>query len=232
MKKIAVIVFSLSLLLSCRYRSGSGDIVTEKRSTGSFTGINVGGGFDVELRIGSPSEVTVEADDNLIKYVETSVKDGQLRIRMDDMNVHDAHLKVFITAPSINDITASAAATVEVKDEVKLNGAIQLHASSGADITIALDAPETVLNASSGAEINVSGRTKEVKAAVSSGSSIHAKELLSENASAEASSGGSITVHASIVLDAKASSGGNITYRGGANVKKSESSGGQVEKDN
>jgi len=231
MKKIAVIALSLFLLLSCRYRSGSGDIVSEKRTTGSFTAINVGGGFDVELRIGSPTEVTVEADDNLIKYVETSVKDGQLRIRLDDMNVHDAHLKVLITAPSINGIDASAGASVEVKDELRSDGSVRLHASSGADIKSALDAPETDLGASSGGEVNVSGRTKTIKAVVSSGSTIEAKDLLSENAEVEASSGGSASVHASLQLNAKASSAGNITYRGAANVQKSISSGGEVEKE-
>ena len=230
MKKLLIIILSISVLGGCRYRTGSGNIVTEKRNTGSFTGISVGGGFDVEIRTG-PLEVLVESDDNVIKYIVTKVADGQLKIKLDNIHLHHAHLKVYVTAPEINNINSSASANVESKDVLKSVESVQLHSSSGGEIKAALDAPEIIANASSGGELHLSGRTRNFKATSSSGSSIDAKELLSENTTVKVSSGASADVHASLILDATASSGGNVTYRGSASVRKSVSSGGEVEKE-
>jgi len=231
MKKLLIIILSISVLGACRYRSGSGNIITEKRNTGAFTGISVGGGFDVEVKTG-PAEVMVEADDNIIKYIETDVVDGQLKIRLEHINIHDAHLKVYVTAPEINTIRTSASASVDVKDILKSARAIKLQSSSGSNIKAVLDAPDIEADASSGGEMDLSGRTRNFNAESSSGSTINAKELMSENTTVSVSSGAAAHVHASLSLDASASSGGNVSYRGGAvTVKKNVSSGGEVEKE-
>ena len=231
MKKLLIIILSISVLGACRYKRGSGVIVTEKRNPGSFTGINVGGGIDVELKNGS-TEVVVESDDNIIKYIETDVENGQLKIRLRNINLHDAHLKVYVTAPEINNINSSASSDVVAKNVLRSEKTIQLHSSSGSEIKAVLDAPEVFANASSGGELNLSGRTRDLKAESSSGSTINAKELLSENTTIQVSSGASANVYASLTLDATASSGGNVTYRGAAvTVKKSVSSGGEVVKE-
>ena len=230
MKKLLIIILSISILGACRYRTGSGNIVTERRATSSFMGLSVGGGFEVEIKTGS-TEVVVEADDNIIKYIETVVVGGELRIRLDHINLRNAHLKVYITAPEINNINSSASANVEAKDVLRSGQSISLHSSSGSEIKAVLDAPEITVNASSGGELKLSGRTRDLKATSSSGSAIKAKELLSEHTIVNVSSGASANVYASLSLDATASSGGNITYRGAGNVKKSVSSGGEVEKE-
>lgn len=69
MQKLGIFIIAILLFSACRYKSGSGNIVTEVRETGSFTGIRVSGGFEVELRHAGNEEVIVEADDNIIKYI-------------------------------------------------------------------------------------------------------------------------------------------------------------------
>ncbi len=231
MKKLVIIILSILVLGACRYKTGSGNIVTENRNQGLFNGISVGGGFDVEIKTGPNAEVLVESDDNIIKYIETKLVKGELRIRLDDINLRDAHLKVYITVPELTSIKASASADIEARDVLKSQGLIKLQSTSGGEIKAVLEAPEISASASSGGELNISGRTRDLKAESSSGSTINAGQLLSERTSISVSSGATAKVHASISLDAAASSGGNITYRGAANVKKSVSSGGEVEKE-
>ena len=101
-----IVVFSLA---SCSYTTGSGDIITENRSVRDFTGISVGGDFDVEVRIGPATEVKLEADDNIMRYIETVVSGNTLKIRTRDLhNYHDVHMKVYITTPSLTKISTSA----------------------------------------------------------------------------------------------------------------------------
>ena len=231
MKQIIFLFTAVILLNSCNYTTGSGNIITEKRNTGNFSGISVGGSFDVEVKIGPVAEVTVEADDNVIKFVQTTVSGNTLKIRTEGLHsMNNVHLKVYITVPELSNIKASASADVKVLDVIKGDGKLSFDASSSADIEAEVDAPEVGAEASSSGSVTLSGKTKNYTARVSSSGDIKSFELLTENTDVSANSSGSAQVHASISLTANASSSGDITYRGAANVKKNVSSSGSVEK--
>ena len=231
MKKLSFLVFALIVLCSCRHTSGSGNIVTEKRSTADFTGITVGQGFDVEVKTGPATEVVVESDDNILKYIETDVSGSDLRIRLaDNHSFSNTHLKVYVTTPVLLRIRASSAADVTVNSVLTSKEKLSFHASSSAQITADVDAPEVQADASSAGTIKLNGKTMDYIASASSGASIKTSDLLSENTKVTASSGASAHVHASVSLKANASSGANIYYHGAPSVEKNTSSGGSVEK--
>lgn len=231
MKQIFVLFITVFGLASCSYTSGSGNIITENRSVKDFTGISVGGNFDVEVKIGPATEVKVEADDNIMRYIETVVSGNTLKIRTKDLhNYGDVHMKVYITTPSLVKINASASARVDVKDEIKSTEKISFNASSSGNIHADVDAPDVEADASSGAGLNLTGKTRTYNAQASSGGSIKSFDLLSENTIVQVSSGASARVHASISLNAQASSGGTVRYHGDAAVTKTESSGGSINK--
>jgi Putative auto-transporter adhesin, head GIN domain len=231
MKYILLLSTAFIMLNSCDYTTGSGNIVTEKRVAANFTGISVGGSFDVEVKIGPVAEVTVEADDNVIKYVETTVSGNTLKIRTEGLHsMNNVHLKVYITVPELRSVKASASAEVKVLDVVKGDGRLSFDVSSSADIEAEVDAPEVDAEASSSGSVTISGKTKNYTARVSSSGNIKSFELLTENADVSANSSGTAEVRASVSLNGNASSSGTIEYRGGANVKKNVSSSGSVEK--
>ena len=231
MKKFFLLIPVIALFVSCNFKSGSGNVVSEKRNLASFHGVSASQGFDVEIKIGQVQEVVIEADDNLIGDVKTTVSGGVLKISLDEHNVNNTHLKAFITATSINSLKTSSAASIITRDEINADDEMQIDASSGSNITAKVNSPSVSAKSSSGSEINLSGRTKNFIAKSSSGATLKAYDLLSENTKASGSSGASLHVHASVTLDASASSGANIGYRGGANVSKSVSSGGGVSKE-
>ena len=211
--------------------TGSGNIITETRKTGSFNAISVGGSFEVEVKTGDVISVVVEADDNIIKYIETKVSGNTLKINTEDLhNYSDVHMKVYVTAPLINSIKASASADVVVDNILNGSGRLIFKASSSASIKAEVNAPEIETDASSSATITLTGKTKSHKTEASSSGDIKTFGLLSENTTASASSSASIEVHASVSLNARASSSGSIEYKGAATVTKSENSSGSVEK--
>ena len=233
MKQFLILSLSVFTLVSCDQTTGSGNIVTETRKTGSFDGITVGGGFEVVVKTGDAISVVVEADDNVIKYIETKVTGNTLKISTEDLhNYSDVHMKVTVTAPAITSIKASASADVIAENILKDNNRLTFKASSSASIKAEVDAPEIETDASSSATITLTGKTKTHKTKASSSAEIKVFSLLSENTTAHASSSANIEVHASVNLDAKASSSGSVKYNGVAAVSKSESSSGTVEKKN
>ncbi|MEO5893394.1 MAG: head GIN domain-containing protein [Ferruginibacter sp.] len=233
MRQLLFCFFTLAIFSSCEHRRGSGNIVTEKRQTGDFTGISVGGAFTVEVTTGPVTEVKVEADDNVINSIETKVSGDVLKIRTKDgASFNDAHFKVYITAPEINSIKSSGAATVKVMDQLKNKGKISLDVSGAAHISASVDAPEISADISGAGNIDLSGRTRDYTAEVSGSGDLKSGELKTENTDVRVSGAGNARVYASVRLKAEASGAGNIYYKGGATVDPKTSGAGNVKNDN
>jgi Putative auto-transporter adhesin, head GIN domain len=231
MKQVIFLLFTLFTIASCRYTTGSGNVISETRPAGNFDAISVGGGFEVEVKIGPVTSVLVEADDNIMKYIEIKTVGSTLKIGTEDLhNYSDVHMKVFITTPSLNTIKASASADVVVKDVMVSTGKITLKATSSSSIKTEVNAPEIESDANSSATINVQGKTKNYDADASSSADINSFDLLSENTTAKASSSATVRVYASVSLNASASSSGDIEYKGAATVNPSTSSSGSITK--
>ena len=210
-------------------KTGSGNIISNTRNVAAFNAISASGSVNVTVQNG-PQSVVVETDDNIMRNVETTVSGNTLKIRLkNNNNLRNSTVNVYITAPVLKDIDASASAEIESKGSITSDSEIELKASSGSKIQMDLDAPSVKADASSGGSVIVSGRTRNLTAKSSSGSNVNALLLKAENATANASSGGSVKVSASISVKAEASSGATVKYTGGATeVKKNESSGGSV----
>ncbi|MEO7767798.1 MAG: head GIN domain-containing protein [Ferruginibacter sp.] len=233
MKQLMVCFFALVVFASCNQRRGSGNIITEKRNTGDFSGISVGGAFEVEVKSGPSIEVVVESDDNIIRFIETKVSDGILKIRTKNgTNFNNAHFKVFVTVPEINSMQISGAANVKVKDQLNSHQKISLNVSGAGRLEATVDAPEIYAEVNGAGKIELSGRTRNYKAHVSGSGNLKSANLKSENTEVEASGAGSARVHASVTLRADASGAGNIYYRGGANVQQKTSGAANIKNEN
>ena len=229
MKYLTFLILVIIFAGCVNSKTGSGNIISNTRNVASFNVISASGSVNVTLQKG-PQSVVVETDDNIMRYVETTVSDNTLKIRLKNINnLRNATVNVYVTAPVLKDIDASASAEIESKGSITSDSEIELKASSGSKIQMDLDAPSVKADASSGGSVIVSGRTRNLTAKSSSGSNVNALSLKAENATANASSGGSVKVSASISVKAEASSGATVKYTGGATeVKKNESSGGSV----
>src|SRR4051812_48696113 len=160
MKKLFFLSIITIALSSCHFITGSGNIITQARPTGDFKRISTSAGIDVELKTGPVTEVIVEADDNIMKYIETVVSGDNLRIGLKNhVSLSNTHMKVYITAPHIDGIKASSDAAVTVKDLLKSEGKLSFNASSAGSITADVDAPTVEADASSGASVKLSGKT-------------------------------------------------------------------------
>jgi len=233
MKQIMFSLFAIMILGACNQMTGSGNIVTEKRHTGNFVGISVGGAFEVEVKKGPETIVEVEADDNVMDFIETKVSGGILKIRTKQgTNFNDAHFKVYVTAPEINSLHASGAANLKVTDQLSGTGKISLDVSGAANIKAAVDAPEVSAELSGAGNIDLSGRTRNYTARVSGSGDLKSGNLQSENTEVRVSGAGTARVHASVSLNADASGAGNIYYKGGAAVQQKKSGAGNIKNEN
>lgn len=233
--KLIVLLLTLSLT-SCNGNlnlidgiDGSGNVITEKRNIETpFTKIQASTGVEVILEQGSPSEVEVEVDDNLMKYIVTRVENGTLIVKIDgNINTMESAI-VRVKTKTIEGLESSSGASIKTIN--KLSGtSVALKTSSGSTIQADLEYEKVSCESTSGSEIKVSGKALALDTKSSSGSEINAKELASNEITAQSTSGSSTTVNPIVLLNAKASSGSSIDYvKEPKKVVKEETSGGSV----
>ncbi|MDO9274734.1 MAG: head GIN domain-containing protein [Lutibacter sp.] len=208
---------------------GNRNVVSEDREIRSdFDVINVQQGINLYVTQGKPTDIRVEADENILDLLITEVKNNELNIYF-EKNVYQAKARnVYLTAENISKILASSGASVKSENTIQTT-ILVLDSSSGSSIKIHANSDEIKSESSSGSTITIFGKSQTLSAEASSGSSIKADELKTINATAKVSSGANIDVNVTGKLTAKASSGGNIDYEGNPiDIDKETSSGGSV----
>lgn len=233
-QKILTLLLITTLFSSCAVDmfnrvNGNRNVVTEDRSTKEdFTKIKVSTGLELYISQGSKNKITVEADENLQDIIITEVKDGVLKIYSEKNIWRSKARKVYVTIKNLDAIAATSGSDVYTNERLKVND-LNISATSGADITISVDANTVETSATSGSDIEISGVSNNHISKATSGASIDAYQLRSKNVTAKVTSGADINVYASESIVAKATSGGGIDFKGSPKkVDKKTSSGGSV----
>ena len=233
-KKILPILFIATILSSCSVNmfnrvNGNRNVVSENRKAGEdFTKIKVSNGLDLYLTQGNTQKITVEADENLQEIIITEIDKGTLKI-YSEKNIWKAKSrKVYVTVTNLEGLKATSGSDVYAKETLKVDD-IAVSATSGADISISLDANAVTSSATSGSDVNLTGISNSHVSSATSGASIDAYDLQSKEVTVRVSSGADINIYASESIAAKASSGGDIDFKGNPkNVTKKSSSGGSI----
>jgi hypothetical protein len=231
--KFIIATITALLFASCNFNmnsiEGSGNVTTEKRIVqGDFKNVSVSNAIDLVIEQSDSTEITVEADDNIQKEINTKVENGTLIISCKFSSFNNVTKKVTVKMPVIDKIEASSASSVHNKNVIQGEN-INLEASSASTIDVNIESDNITCDSGSGSTINIQGKALKIKTSASSGSSINAEKLLANEVEAEASSGASVSVHPIVKLKAEASSGASINYDSSPkNIEKTENSGGSI----
>lgn len=226
MKKLGIIIFVVAIILGVVFSNlfsfgkasagifhvsfgssitGSGVSATEVRELREFSGVDVGGIFQVEITAGKEFSVAVEADDNLLPHIKTEVDGGVLKISTDGRLKSSSPMRIRISAPDIDSIEASGACKVAAAD---------------------LKSVELRIDTSGASKVKLAGETEKLNIDVSGASNIDAGELKARDADVDASGASSVDVFVSGKLDSEASGASRISYAGNPSSVEKDASGG------
>jgi hypothetical protein len=223
MKKVGIAVFAVALAVGLVVTNlfsfghmfewpvhfgaveGSGKVASDVREVGDFHGLDVGGIFKVEVVVGKTSGVEVQADDNLLPFINTHVDhDGILHIESERRIKSQNDILVLVTTTDLDDLEVSGAANVNVSG------------LSGEDLS---------LDASGASHIKVAGETSNMKIDVSGASKIDADDLATVDANVDASGAANVAVNVSGTLTADLSGASKVTYSGSPTSVEKKTSG-------
>lgn len=197
---------------------GSGHIVTKEVPLPEFDAISVSRAIRVILTE-QGDQIRIDANDNLMEWVVVQAEARKLRITIDPEIKQVRNMKVTVTVPvgnrTLRLLKASSAAEIQGKEVEIKTSALQVKASSAAEIETSVKAQSCEIDASSAATVKAT-----VKAATC--------DIDASSAEVQASSGSSISVNCTEQLKAQASSGASVRYIGDCKVEASKTSGGSI----
>lgn len=187
---------------------GSGNIVLQQREVDPFKSVDVGGVFQVEIVAQKDFSVEVEADDNLLEFIQTRVDGETLHIESDKRLKSKSPIKVRISAPNIDGLQVSGAAKVSATN---------------------LNSDSLKIESSGGSRVTVTGQTMKLTVESSGGARVNAADLAAVDGYVDGSGGSSVEVRVSGDLSSDVSGGASVTYNGTpANIVTNKSGGARV----
>ena len=238
MKKIAL--FSLIILVfasGCREIAGervkgSGHVITENRTASGFNSIDVSGAIDVYVRQDSGTSVKVEADDNILEYIEVHTEGSTLAIYTEgNIRLKPSHkIKVYVSNPQYKDLRVSGASTIHSENEISSADVLHIELSGSSEGSLELNAPRVSVNLTGASNANIKGKTKDFEGDASGASEIRGFDLLTENADVHASGASNIEIFASVKITGQASGASGVNYKGNAQATVDKSGASSVNK--
>ncbi len=173
---------------------GSGTAATETRAVPDFDSIQVDGGARIVARVGEPQSLSVTCDDNLLRYVETEVRGGELRIGMKPGNYAFEHgIEIALSVPALRELS--------------------IRGSCAADITGFSGGSFDVTVTGSG-DVRAAGQLDQLSAEVTGSGDLDFFGVAAREARVGISGSGDIAVQAIERLEARISGSGDVRYRG------------------
>lgn len=214
---------------------GSGNIHKEERPVNNFKEVEVGGAAKVMVSQGDKSAVQVEADDNLLQYIEVFQEGDKVYVR-EKKGFHllpSGDINIYVTSPVYSRISASGACDIIGQNKISNPEDLHLEVTGAGDIKMEVDAPKLSAEVSGSGSIKLKGQTKDVDLELTGAGHAYCYDLLAENTKVDISGAGSAEVYASVKLDAQVSGAGNVSYKGNAtDVNQHVSGAGSVKKVN
>jgi hypothetical protein len=233
----ALLIGSQLAITSCNFISdrridGNGVSSTQNRSVGDFHSINASGGMDVIVSQGPASSLKIEADENLLQYLETRNDGGRVEIyTRDGFNLDPkAGITVYATAPDFKDITVSGSGKIKSTGKITSTNELNTGVSGSGDIIIEVDAPSVKTHISGSGSSTIKGTTKDFSADISGSGDVHCFDLMSENTEIDIAGSGNAEAYASKSLDVDIAGAGDVRYKGNPTVKQSIAGSGSVKK--
>ncbi len=177
---------------------GSGKLVTQVRTAGTFSGIQVTNFAKVTITQDTVEQLSIVSDDNIIDHVGTVVNGGNLIVGLDNGSYNNVTVKVYASMKAINRLESVGTA------DFTATGPIQT---------------DSILCRITGAgTITLSGTATFEQVEIIGAGSVHNFDLVASRCSTLISGSGTVEVNATSRLDAIIAGTGSIVYAGSPQI--------------
>ena len=213
------------------------DANAEKRTVGSFHGIDVATGIELTLTKGTTEEVAVSASETQFRdKIVTEVRNGILRIHYEtksgaiNKKNESKRLRAYVSYKSLDLLHVTTGAEANI-DGVLEATTFELKANTGGLVKAEINIGTLTVDQNTGSKITLTGKVDKLEAEGDTGSKFMGENLVTNTCLVEMSTGAGIYISVEKELNVKADTGGYIKYKGNAGIREIKTNtGGYVSK--
>ncbi len=212
-----LLILCAACLSSCMERiRGNGNMTTIHRQVPPFHEITLSGSMNVLVTRGTGSPIEIQAESNLMPYIETVVTGDRLEIKTRPGIWLDPEkeIRVYVTTDDIRAVNLAGSGDITGQNQMEENGPIHFGIAGSGTMKFNLNCPETDVDVSGSGDLMLSGQTRDLKANITGSGNIHGSGLQSEQVDAQILGSGNAEVNCSILLKARIMGSGNLNYTG------------------
>jgi len=199
---------------------GSGTVVTEERQVSGFERVELSGIGALVIEVGSEETLVIEAEDNLLEYIETTVRGDTLEIgSRERTNLQPTEpISYYLTVKSLDSISVSGLGNVVVPGLEATRFSVDI--SGAGDVNLeSLHAERLDISISGLGSLGIdAGQVREQSIDLSGSGGYNGRNLESADAEIYVSGLGSASVWATENLFVNISGSGSVRYAGDPSV--------------
>jgi len=208
---------------------GSRYLISETRAVSGYDQVDISGGGTLDIIQDGTESLTVQTDDNMMRYVTSQVRGGTLHLGLDSnmQSIAPSALNFTLHIKDLSSITTSGAwevnsAAIHTQDlAIVMSGAGKVQMDS-------LTLTTLEVTSSGSGKVSLAGKTGSQTINISGSGKYVAGDLNSQAASVSISGSGNVTLWATDTLTVHVSGSGDVSYYGSPQVSFSQSGSGNI----
>lgn len=223
---LLIIGTSLNAQVFTKKITGNGKIISVNRNLSDYDKIGVAGSFDVKLVKGKEGAVSINADENLMEYIETEVENGHLKIHPKKGYQLKSTKKIVITVSFEMIEAISLAGSGNVRSVDVLNATdLNLNLAGSGEINLPVSTKNLTSHIAGSGNIKLSGITDVFRCEIAGSGNLEGDDLKATASHINIAGSGNVKVQAVSEIHANIVGSGDVIYTGNPAIEKSKSVG-------
>lgn len=210
-----IAAISITVLSSCRFGciKGSGHQVTESHKFSEFTRIEISGGFKVNLKQDSSLGVSITADDNLMKYIHSTVDGDRLHIYTRKNLCGSGEMVINIGVKNLEELKGSGAVEF-ISDGKLVTKNLSLGLTGASKVNMDLNAADVNTEGSGSTEIILKGQASSHNLNLTGSGKVNAFDFVVGNYNIETTGASDCEINVLHELTVHSTGASDVKYRG------------------
>lgn len=205
------------LLQGCNFleelERGNGHFVTERRAPGDFRELKIGGNFEVFLQEGEEPYIEINTDENLLDFIDVSIKDSKLLITQEKKLISKRKIELVINYREIEKIRVMGAALVKNQGYLE-NESLELRMEGAGIMNLKVKSEDLRVLLSGAGVVELSGKVYRQELNLTGAGKLEAMELESKECKISVGGLGGAEIFVTEKLEARIEGIGGIEYDG------------------
>ena len=210
---------------------GNGVTKTETRAVEGFTSIALGIGADVEVHLGNTEGLTIQADENLLPLIETTVRNGSLQIRpvREHLSLSSRDIRIVVQAKAIDGLAIGGSGSIKADALRTAKLKLDIGGSGSLDIQ-RLDADRVEIAIGGSGDVKLAGAAKRLDASIAGSGDVTAPALVADDAKLAVAGSGAAKLGVRNKLEVTIVGAGAVGYYGDPQVSRTVLGAGSIKR--